>query len=215
MSQEISLKQAERRVFRAAFNDGLWDILIGCIVLQFAIGPLLSRRLGDFWSSAIFLPLWLLVCVGILMMKKYVVKPRIGLVRFGAFRKRRITRLITVMLVVNIIAFVLGTFFAFKPNSMSGYIYPGVLGYSVLVISSVAAYFLSMIRFFIYGLLFVISLIVGEWLFANFRVTHHGFPITFSVTAGIIIITGLVLFLNFLKENPIPVPESMLEEQNG
>ena len=56
MTAEISLKEAERKVFKATFQDGMWDIFIGCIVLQFAIAPLLSSKLGDFWSSVIFLP---------------------------------------------------------------------------------------------------------------------------------------------------------------
>ncbi|MFC1935998.1 hypothetical protein ACFLX9_04540, partial [Chloroflexota bacterium] len=58
MSQRISLKEAERRAFTKAFQDGLWDILIGCIVLLWAIAPFLSTRMGDFWSSAVFLPFW-------------------------------------------------------------------------------------------------------------------------------------------------------------
>ena len=58
MSQEVDLKEAERKVFRSTFQDGLVEIMLGCIVLMFAIGPFLSPYLGDFWSSAVFLPFW-------------------------------------------------------------------------------------------------------------------------------------------------------------
>ena len=50
MSEELNIRKAERQVFRAAFSDGLWDIIIAGLLLQFAIAPLLSSSLGDFWS---------------------------------------------------------------------------------------------------------------------------------------------------------------------
>jgi hypothetical protein len=58
MFQKISLKEAERKAFKASFDDGLWDIFLGCFFLIFAIGPYLSPTLGDFWSSMVFLPFW-------------------------------------------------------------------------------------------------------------------------------------------------------------
>lgn len=58
MSQQISLKDAERKVFRITYNHGLWDVFLGCFFLIFVIGPYLSSSLGDFWSSFVFLPFW-------------------------------------------------------------------------------------------------------------------------------------------------------------
>lgn len=58
MSQQISLKEAERKAFRSKYNDGLWDILLGCFFLMFAVAPYLSPTLGDFWSSVAFVPFW-------------------------------------------------------------------------------------------------------------------------------------------------------------
>ena len=58
MSQRISLKELEGNLFRSAFQDGLLDIFLGSVILMSAIAPLLSPYLGDFWSSAVFLPFW-------------------------------------------------------------------------------------------------------------------------------------------------------------
>ena len=64
MSQKISLREAERKAFRSRYNDGLWDILLGCFFLMFVIAPYLSASLGDFWSSAVFLPSSTKTCTG-------------------------------------------------------------------------------------------------------------------------------------------------------
>jgi hypothetical protein len=215
MSEKISLKMAERKVFRTAFRDGLWDILIGCFVLQFAIAPLLSRRLGDFWSSAVFIPLWVLVFVAIRLGKKHIVRPRIGLVKFGPARVKILTRLTTVMVAVNLAAFILGVYVAFNFKVFPGWMYPLFMGLMVLALSSVAAYALNTPRYFVYGLLFLFSFAIGEWLFIQFRVPHHGFPVTFGITAAIIILTGLSQFFRFLRDNPLPSDRTPLEESAG
>jgi hypothetical protein len=55
-------------------------------------------------------------------------------------------------------------------------------------------------------MLFVAPL-VGEWLYQNYGAQHHGYPIVFGICSGVIILTGLVIFARFLKDNPIlPVP---------
>jgi hypothetical protein len=65
MSPQISLKEAERKVFKTTQNDGLWDIFLGCFLLIFVIAPYLSGTLGDLWSSVVFLPFWALVYLAI------------------------------------------------------------------------------------------------------------------------------------------------------
>jgi len=42
MSQTINLKELERKAWRSVFQDGLWDIFLGLLLLAMAIGALLS-----------------------------------------------------------------------------------------------------------------------------------------------------------------------------
>lgn len=193
----------------------MWDILIGSFVLLFAIAPLLSRSLGDFWSTVIFLPFWALVFIVIWLIRKYIVIPRIGFVKFGALRKKKLTTFSIVMLVINLIAFIIGIFFQVNFNVKSGPIYTVIFSLIVLGMSSMAAYFLNFTRLLIYGLLFFVSFSIGEWLFINYKFSHHGYPVTFGSTAGIIIITGLIIFFRLLKENPLPVSKSIAKEKIG
>jgi hypothetical protein len=202
MSQSISLKQAERKVFTTAFQDGLWDVFIGCFVLIFAIAPFLSTVLGDFWSSVVFLPFWALVYLAIWLVRRFVVTPRIGLVRFGSSRKAKLSRFTAIAVAVNALGFVLGVVAA-QMSGKPGWMFLTPFGLLMLTVFSLAAYYLDCTRLYLYGVLTALSPLVGEWLWACGRVSHHGFPITFGTTAAIMIIIGLIKFALLLRDHPV------------
>lgn len=203
MPQQISLKKAERKAFKASFNDGLWDVFLGCFVLMFAVAPVLSDSLGDFWSSFVFLPFWGLVYGVIWLVRRNVVTPRTGVVRLGTARKARLRKLNLILSVVNVAALVLGIAAAIYFQAL-GQLITIVLGLVLLVFFSVAAYFLDFNRLYIYGLLVGLAPLVGEWMYSRGHVAHHGFPAAFGVAAGVMILTGLVVFIRLLSQNPIP-----------
>jgi len=204
MAQQISLKAAERKAFRTSYDDGLWDILLGCIFLMWAIAPYLSTSLGDFWSSAVFLPFWALAYLTIWLIRKYVVTPRIGRVKFGRARIIKLAKFTAVMLVANIVAFILGLIAAMNFERVPGQTTSIIFGMILLIGLSIAAYFLDFSRLYIYGLLVGLSPLVGEWLWTHGYATHHGFPITFGTLAGIMILVGLAIFVRLLHDNPVP-----------
>jgi hypothetical protein len=208
MSQQISLKEAERKAFRSTFADGLWDVLIGCwFPLQLAISPFFSRALGDFWSSAVFLPFWGVVYLIIWLVRKKVVVPRVGMVKFGVARKTRLKRFTLLMMVVNLIALILGLIAAFGFRSLPLGTPSLGLGLILLIGFSTAAYFLDFPRLYVYGLLGALGTPIGEWLYQNMGASHHGYPIVFGTLAGVMILTGLVTFIRFLGNNPLPIEE--------
>ena len=212
MNNSVSLKSAERKAFRTTLADGLWDILIACFVLQFAIAPLFSEMLGDFWSSAIFLPFWGLVYLAIWLARKYVVRPRIGRVTFGAVRQKKLRRFTLIMLVLNVLIFILGIAVAlmvsFQHRELLSWLTALSLGLFVLVGFSLAGYLLDTPRFYLYGLMLLFAPLIGEWLYQNHGFTHHGYPVVFGFAAGVMILTGLALFLRLLKNNPrLQVPQ--------
>jgi hypothetical protein len=49
-------------------------------------------------------------------------------------------------------------------------------------------------------------------LISNGKATHHGFPITFGTSAGIMILVGLVVFVHLLRNNPAPLEGIPSEE---
>lgn len=212
MSQRISLRDAERKAFRTTYNDGLVDIFLGCFLLMFVIAPYLSASLGDFWSSAVFLPFWALVYLAIRLIRRYVVTPRIGTARFGQARRARLARFTGVMLAINAVALVLGFVAALSFGRVPGQTISIAFGMVLLMGFSIAAYSLDFNRLYIYSLLVGLSPLVGEWLWGRGYATHHGFPITFGISAGVMIVVGLTVFVRLLLDNPVPVEGIPSEE---
>lgn len=204
MSQQISLKDAERKVFRITYNHGLWDVFLGCFFLIFVIGPYLSSSLGDFWSSFVFLPFWGAVFLVIQLLRKLVIAPRMGIVHFGSVRKTKLMKFSFVMLAINIVAFILGLVAALNFGKVPGQMYSITIGLTLLIGFSFAAYILDFSRLFLYGLFVGLSPLIGEWLWTHGYASHHGFPITFGVSSGVMILVGVALFLRFLHDNPYP-----------
>ncbi|HEY5729709.1 MAG TPA: hypothetical protein VIS72_06625, partial [Anaerolineales bacterium] len=177
MHSPVSLKSAERKAFQSTFADGLWDVFIGFFALEFAIAPLLSKSLGDFWSSAIFLPVFGVVYLFIRLIRKYVVAPRIGTVSFGNIRRQKLQRFSLIMLIANIVIFILGIIVALNFRRLPGFGIAGLLSLFLLAVFSFAAYGLDYARLYLYGLMFFIAPLIGEWLYANHGASHHGYPI--------------------------------------
>lgn len=204
------LKELERRTFRTVTDDGLWDVLIAAVFSMMALAPLLSESLGDLWSSAIFLPIWLAAYLIIRVVRRQVVIPRVGTVRFGEDRKRRLRRFSLAMLVVNVVALLLGL--AAAIGVQRGWVdlgggslgYPLTLGIVILIGFSVGAYAASIPRYYLYGMMLAGAPLVGEWLWRRDLAAHHGYPIVFGAAAVIILVTGMTRFFTRLRGHPLP-----------
>ena len=217
MSERIDLKEADRRVFATSFNDGMVDIWISSVGLMLVIGPLLSEYLGDFWSSAVFLPFWGVIYLVIRWVRKNVIKPRSGVVKYGPMRRKKMTIFTGIMLALNVIFLILGmvAFFSFIPGR-SGWAVTIPFSLMLLVSFSLAGYFLAVTRFYIYGLMLAGGFFLGEWLYQTYGVSHHGIPLVFGISAAIIFLIGLIKFFKFLQDNPLPSDESLQwEGENG
>lgn len=202
MEQQIDLKQLERKIWTSFYEDGLGDIFLGCVILVLALAPFLSRiGLGDFWSSAVFIPFWAMIYLLIVLLRKYVVVPRIGVVKFGQMRKKKLIKFNVLILIVLSVSLILGIV-SLKGSMTQGWMHSLRFIAIALICFGLAAYFLGFVRLYIYGILVALSIPIGEWLYSRVGIPHHGYPVTFGITAGIMIITGFILFLRLLRKNP-------------
>jgi hypothetical protein len=208
---DADLKRIERSTYLSVADSGLWDLLLASIVAMFAIAPLLSVYLGDFWSSAVFIPVFAAVLVMIRVVQARVIRPRVGTVDFARPRRQRLVTLSVIMLVVNVIALVVGLVVSTRAPVVDGDIVPVGMSLALLVCFSLGAYLLEIPRVFVYGLLLAVAPLVGEALFRRGYASHHGFPVVFGVCATVILVCGIVRFSRFLpppSTDDQPVPES-------
>ncbi|HNT54017.1 MAG TPA: hypothetical protein PKG95_04850 [Anaerolineaceae bacterium] len=213
MQTPISIRAAEQKAFRATLADGLWEVLAGCVMLEFALAPLLTKSLGDFWSSAIFLPFWAVVYLAIRWVRRKVVSPRLGQVTFGPARRKRVRQVILVVVLITAASLLMGmlVMILFSRGTIPPQDGPrlflqsmgswplGILGLSAFCIAGVL---LDYPRAYFYGILLFMAPLTGEWLAEHLGTAHHGFPIVFGVISSLMIGLGLVTFFRWLKANP-------------
>jgi hypothetical protein len=201
------LGQAERRAFRNAYDDGLWDVLLACFLAGFALILLLSESLGDFWSSAILVPVVGGAYLLIKLVRSRLLVSRVGIVRVGDYRQRRLRTFMLLMLAVNVIALG-GGLIAFLLSPSAGYA-PTIMFMLIwLVLFSTAAYYLDTPRLYLYGLMFAAAVVIGEWLFREGYAAHHGWPVTFGVAAVVVASIGVTRFARLLARTHRAAPEA-------
>ena len=217
MSQLFTPKTAERKIFRLAiFQDGIWDIQIGGMIMLFSFYPVTRRWLGPGWNLVlIFGLLGLLLFIGATL-KRTVSTPRMGLVRFG---QKQQSKLLTMRLIVFAIflassalaiALILKTFQGpnWGPNTpewLQLLDMDIVFGLVAVAIFSLVAGVFRMWRPFIYGLLLGGSLVASGAL-----TVYQGpeFQYPFAIAGGIIMIIGLGLLLRFVRTYQVPAGEA-------
>ena len=202
MSQNNTLKEMDRKLFTSYFEDGLLEIFLAAFVLMFAVGPLLSGTLGDFWSSVVFLPFWGLVYLVLRFLRNQVVAPRIGSVTWGALRKKKLRTGFIIVFVLNLVFLVLGVVSFINPV-MSGFAMSIRFSAMMLVLFSAGGYILDFSYLYVYGGLIALAMPVGEWLYQNAGFSHHGFPVVFGCVAGLMFVRGIYKFITLLKNTPL------------
>lgn len=210
MSAILDLKEIERRAFRSTYQDGLWDMYMGAIVMAMAI---FLHRPEDGYALTntivmvvVFAVAYGLLCAG----KKFVTLPRMGQVRFGPARKRRGRTLAIILgLVVLVQAGIVGLTALGWLNPQVGAQINGFLAdHSLerLAVAALGSLFVGpsmiLIAYFIdfprgYYIAVMMSLAVFLMILTNQ-------PVYAVVIGGLIVLPGLVLFVRFLKRYPLP-----------
>jgi hypothetical protein len=214
MSEPLDLKTIEKKAFRSVHQDGLWDIYIGGIVLSMSVlanpssneaQPLLRFGLYLAGMGLFYLLFW----AG----KKYITAPRLGQVIFGPERqKRRLTMMIVLTGIVLLqLVILLGTIFLWQNPERAA-----VLGFSKtdpdlerLLVATIGALFvgpsmvlLAYFNEFMRG--YYIAVILS---LAVFSLIWFGEPVYLIMAGLLILIPGVVVFIRFLHEHPLPPVE--------
>ena len=202
MSSEISLKNLEKKIYQSSIHDGTIEIMVGSVTLMMVIAPPLSVYLGDFGATAVFLPFWAGIYLIIRLVKKKIIQPRVGIIKPGAYRKRRLKRMNLVMLVFNVGALILGTTSFLNFSQLPSWIIPARFSIVLLIGFSLTAYMIEYPSLFLYGVICSLAIPIGEFLYARYRVPHHGLPLVFGLISPILILLGILKIWQIYKNKP-------------
>jgi len=205
VNEQIDLRELEKRAWRSAFQDGIWDIFLGWLFLGLAIAPFvdvfgLPAEIG----SMIIVLCWNTIAVLFLILsKKFITIPRMGFVKFGAKRKKLKKRLLAFLIFNVILAFLLlfiNISGFFKALNIGGLTEPLVIGLLLITVPlSILAYFLEFHRLYVYAIFFGLGFFNSELLYPLV-----GSPLDLFLSQGsvgiAIISIGLVYFVQFLRK---------------
>lgn len=217
MSQLFTPKNADQKIFRLAiFEDGIWDIQIGGMLMLFSFYPITRNLLGPIWNMVLILGLLGVVLFVGATLKRTLSTPRLGLVRFGQKQKSKqrtmqliifgIFLLTTALAIALILQTVQGPDWSENtPNWLQVLDMDIVFALVVVAIFSLVSAVYKIWRPFIYGLLFAGSMIASAAL-SVYQGTESQYP--FAIAGGIIMAIGLGLLLHFVRTYQIPTEEA-------
>jgi len=207
MSHTINLKELERKAFRSTFQDGLWDMYLGFLLLTMGMGPVLpALNTSVMWTLVILLMLSVLAWLAFWAGKKFITTPRMGLVKFGPQRKAKLKKTRAVLFLsalLGVITFVLRATWNIEWAAIPIPAY--VWAVQAIVVFGLGAYFLDVSRFYAYGVLYAIPVPVDIVLLQNTGLPGFMF-LPFGVSGVVMVLIGAVLFIRFLRDYPL-LPE--------
>ena len=215
MSTSLNLKEIERKAFRSTYQDGLWDIYIGGIILSMTV--LVNPGEGEtFTPQRLVLYILGMGVFGLVFWggKKYLTVPRLGQVKFGPQRKRRSLTMGIILAGIVLLqaVFVIGTALMRSHPDWATWLGFGLseAEYEHLLVAAVGALFvgpsMTLIAYFTdfprgYYIAFILSLAV-------FSLIWFGQPVYLIAAGLLIIIPGGVLLIRFLRQHPLPSGEA-------
>jgi len=210
MSRQMSLKEIERKAFRSYYADGLWDLFLGALLLAMAVSAGLSELdIVPALHFGIYIALLAVILVAFIAGKKYVTTPRIGHVKLGErgkARKRNTRIVLAASVLLGVIVLVL-SITALTSNWSEGLpldlIFPGVYVLNMVLVFGLMAHFLAYDRLYLIGVLYALP-VPADMLLRRLAGIHVAY-LTFAASGIVVVAMGLVTFVRFLRENPLPM----------
>ena len=197
MSKNIDLKALEKRAWRSVFQDGLWDIFLGLLLMTFALSAWLDRlSLGESTHMGIYIGAEVFAMLVLWLGKRFITIPRMGRVKFGAERKKRrniVRLLLFISVLVGVAVWFLTGTLAGQDRIVLSKVIPLIWVLNIFFVFGLGAYFLEYERLYIIGFLYA-SVIPLDLYIKNS--TGADLDIYIFATAGFIIVAMGVFYLS-------------------
>ena len=202
---QYDLKELERRAYQSTFQDGLWDIYLGLVLIGFGSMPLLRNIVSESASIIGYSVMLVLAMSMLIVGKRNVTVPRLGYVRFSEERQHKLSRA-RLLLSGSIVAGLI--FFGLILGNIVGLVgFSVILASVILIVFSGLAYFLDYYRLLIYAILCALSLPIGIAL-ENEKLLNDA-PTMFILTGGLALVIGIVLLQRFLHDYRLPPEDNV------
>lgn len=193
--ETIDLKEIESSAYGTRSDSGLLDVVIGTGLLGYG----LLAGIG-----AYVVPTYCLLLA--ILLRKFVVTPRVGTVRFSADRRARERRgvMLIALLILLPIPLGLAVFFAHRSAAWTGLLSTHLtllLGLAVALGMAAVAWAKSAGRFYVFAIMAVLN-----FAGAQFAGQPHTWPV--MATGVPILIVGIVLMARFIRRNPLQRAEA-------
>jgi len=208
MTEKINLKEIEKKTYRFSFQDGIYDIMFGILLISFALAPIIRGYISLGYILFLVIPAPLIYTLA----KKYITTPRIGIVKFGLKRQASYKKLViisTILVSITVVLLIMTITKIFPGtlgNMLDGYAVPIIIGISTIIGMGVFAYIKDFPHLWIYGLIIGLGIIVAEVLYKTVG-TPLDSIITFGIPGLIILFYGLIILYRFLRKYPLPKGE--------
>jgi len=175
-------------------------------ILLASFGP--SIALQDFLPAPLNVLLGpMMIVLGLsffILSKKYLIKPRIGTVKYGRKRKVRKLKIVVILSVNVVILLILYIFNLYNPSFTLPYLLEGLL-FLTLPLCFVA-YFIQFNRLYFYAVVFGCTFFLGD-ISSFIMPIPFNFLFSYFLLGGILIIIGLIYLIRFLRKYPLPQEE--------
>jgi MFS family permease len=211
MSQNLDLKAIERKAFRSVHQDGLTDIYIGGLLLVLSLFFAIPESgEGELTYMGLALLGVAIVFAIFQLGKKFITVPRMGQVKFGPERRKRKVTLAWVMGFFFLFTLALFLYSLYVWNTgisiglaLSPSLERGLVGFVAALIAGmsviVKSYFMEFMRGYLIGLLMGCGFFLTLWFDST---------VPMIVAGALILLPGLVIFINFLRQHPLPPREA-------
>jgi hypothetical protein len=207
--RDAEMDRLERDAFRKFHEDGLFDIYLGVLLAAMPTASLLSTVLASEALTLLVYGAAIMAIVGVYaLLRRRVVRPRLGSFVPAAQRKRKI-RLVRLVLAASVVLGLL-LWWAFAAaaggeDTLRAFM-PAIWFANAMLVFGAMAYFLDVPRFYIYGVLFGLPLALEAVLGTYFSVDLP-LVVLFGVPALLMIAVGSVKLVHFLRDYPVRASE--------
>jgi MFS family permease len=211
MEDKIDLKTIEKNILKTGHQHGLFDMMFGFIITGMAFGPIFRESLPEPYRYF----LWPLIIViiaelSIFIILKLVIQPRTGIAKPGPRLKSIRNKMIIISLIqfiLLLIVFILPLMGIGSGIQVSTIIFLLIVGLTFMPMFTIIAYLFKYPRLYVIGVLIWLAIAINELAphSLDYRIR---WIFSFGIIGSVIFITGLVIFIRFLKKYPIPNDES-------